>query len=252
MIEAYFDESGTHDDSPVICVAGYLYESEKCGSLDLEWQAMLEKWGLPYFRMVDCAHGNKPFDKLSPEQCISAEKDAIRLIRKYMTHGIAITACESDYNEAIKTGDPFGAAYAWCCWMCFIAVEKWADKHDYNGGVAYFFETGHKYQGRTNALVEEIIKIDKLRKSFRYASHAFAGKTELRPLQTADILAWQSATFTKNRLSGERGPRADLIALIKNGKTRDFHATKADFEGFQVWLSGLPEEYRESLLRIVT
>ena len=74
MFEAYFDESGTHDGAHVLCVAGYLFESKKCKSLDLAWQAMLAEYNLPFFHMVDCIHRVFPFDHLSKEECVAVEK----------------------------------------------------------------------------------------------------------------------------------------------------------------------------------
>ena len=42
LIKVYFDESGSHDGSPILSVAGYLYEREKCLSLDKELEKILE------------------------------------------------------------------------------------------------------------------------------------------------------------------------------------------------------------------
>jgi len=36
-MEAFFDESGTHDSSPFVCVAGYLFEKGKATALDNAW-----------------------------------------------------------------------------------------------------------------------------------------------------------------------------------------------------------------------
>ena len=77
MVEAYFDESGSHDGSPALCVAGYIYWPDECLKLDLGWKVVLEKYDLPYFHMVDCAHGAPPFDKLSKGARIECEKEII-------------------------------------------------------------------------------------------------------------------------------------------------------------------------------
>src|SRR5437764_1233786 len=57
MIEAYFDESGTHHGSPIMCVAGYLIEADQCRRLQAEWDVILLKYNVPYFHMSACAHG---------------------------------------------------------------------------------------------------------------------------------------------------------------------------------------------------
>ena len=40
LFEAHFDESGSHDGPPVLCVAGYLYDKEAALDLDSEWKAV--------------------------------------------------------------------------------------------------------------------------------------------------------------------------------------------------------------------
>src|SRR5689334_5463867 len=41
---AYFDKSGTHDGSPVMCVAGYLLSAEQSFRLDREWAECLREF----------------------------------------------------------------------------------------------------------------------------------------------------------------------------------------------------------------
>jgi hypothetical protein len=61
LVEAYFDESGTQRDSPIMCVAGYLFSPEQCRKFDEEWAEVLREFELPYFRMSECAHATRAF-----------------------------------------------------------------------------------------------------------------------------------------------------------------------------------------------
>jgi hypothetical protein len=64
----YVDESGSHEGSPILCLAGFLYEDEHGELLDKAWRALLAREGLPYIRMSLFAAGkNPPFDHLSKE-----------------------------------------------------------------------------------------------------------------------------------------------------------------------------------------
>src|SRR5260370_16083601 len=90
MLEAHFDESGSHAGSPALCVAGYLFKKEDAKALDLKWKGVLDHFNLPYFRMSACAHGNYPFDKLCREQRIEVETLMIELIREHMLFGSAV------------------------------------------------------------------------------------------------------------------------------------------------------------------
>jgi hypothetical protein len=89
IMEAYFDESGTHEGSPDICVAGYLFEKGNAIALDAAWQGMLKENSLDFFRMSDRAHKTGPFKGWSENDTTSLEIRAIDLVRTYATHGFA-------------------------------------------------------------------------------------------------------------------------------------------------------------------
>ena len=91
LFETYFDESGSHDGSEVLCVAGYIFQKEDCINLDWQWKEVLGQYQLPFFSMVDCAHGNDPFDKLTKPERIAVATRMIDLIKKYMRFGISVT-----------------------------------------------------------------------------------------------------------------------------------------------------------------
>lgn len=228
FLEAYFDESGSHTGAPILCVAGYLFEKEKCRQLDLEWGEVLHGFQLPYFHMVDCAHGNPPFEHLNLQERIQCETLMIGLIKKYMIHGFSVTIDEAQYDAWRTDQYPlFGSAYSWCCWMSLLGVESWAEKNNFDGKIAYFFEAGHDSQGEANRIMAESMDIP----GIRYASHTFAKKMELRPLQTADILAWQAAKFRREWINGKKKPRADFRSLVTRD-TGTYHGEKRTFDAF--------------------
>ena len=67
MIVGYFDGSGTHEGSNVLCIAGFIGEVEAFVELDQRWAKVLDdpRWRtrLPEFHMVDCVHGDGEFLK---------------------------------------------------------------------------------------------------------------------------------------------------------------------------------------------
>jgi hypothetical protein len=221
MFEAYFDESGSHDGSAALCVAGYLFEKEQCRALDLEWKAVLDKFKLPYFRMSSCAHGNFPFNNLSKEQRIEVETQMIGIIRSHMLFGTAISVNEDEYDSwPIKSH--LGTAYAYCCWQSLAAIYVWMNDNKINGDIAYFFESGHAFQTEANEVMNEIFKLPDLRAQYRYLSHAFVDKKKVRPVQTADILAWLHGNLLKRMQKDIFKPRADYSALIE-GRPHKVH-----------------------------
>ena len=61
-----------------------------------------------------------------------------------------------------------------------------------------------------------IFKNPGLRAKYCYAAHAFVDKQKVRPVQTADILAWQQATQVKRWLKNDYRMRKDFQALAAN------------------------------------
>lgn len=222
LFEAYLDES----DGPILGVAAYVFETDACKALDLEWEALLDDFGLPYFHMVDCVHHNPPFDKLTLEGCINAEKRAIKIIRDHMLVGTVTTVDERDYNTWMAR-EQLGTAYSYCCWQTISALNFWMNDRGIEGDIAYFFEAGHAGAGEANDIMREIGRTDVTRKSNRYASHSFVDKKKVRPVQTPDILAYLHTQHFKRLREGKSTPRKDYVALVEGRPHKAFEATRA-------------------------
>ncbi|HEY6770101.1 MAG TPA: DUF3800 domain-containing protein [Candidatus Sulfotelmatobacter sp.] len=226
MVEAYFDESGTHAGSPVLCVGGFVIETPAARELDKTWLALLGKYHLPYFHMTDCAGGHAPFDRLGKQGCIDVETEAIHLIREYMTGGMMVSMYPSDFEEYVPHHPQLGTAYSVCVHGCLAGVQHWANRRNYQGDIAYCFESGHASQSEANAIMKQIFAQPSLRARQRYYSHTFADKKNVRLLQAADIIAWH--WFTENKRTLERirpNMRIDTQVLMgPNSSGADFKA----------------------------
>src|SRR5258708_7357699 len=76
ILAGYFDESGTHDASEAIAVAGYLSTPERWAMFEQEWKKALADFdGLPFFHMADFANSAPPYySTWTPEQKIEARR----------------------------------------------------------------------------------------------------------------------------------------------------------------------------------
>src|SRR6516165_10783926 len=54
-----------------------------------------------------------------------------------------------------------------------------------------------------------------LQTSYRYKAHAFVDKADIRPIQAADLLAWQWYKSATRLAKGILKPRGDLITLLE-------------------------------------
>jgi hypothetical protein len=213
--EAYFDESGTDAGSPVVCVAGYLFEKDQCLRMDAEWKAALEAAGISHFHMVECAQGVGKFARKSKAERIEIESRLIGIIKRRACVGIVCSVCPEDYLHFVPGAKDFGGAYQLLLSWCIVAVSTWVAKHDYQGEIAYFFEAGHALEAHANASMIKLRNTPALKHGCRYRSHLFIGKNDARPIQAADLLAWQwHREWINEHGPVRRGRRADFNSLL--------------------------------------
>jgi hypothetical protein len=213
--EMYVDESGTHDGSPVMCVGGYIFSSERAIRLSKAWQRILDKYQLPYFRMSLCAPGKAPpFDKLNDNERIALVKELINVITNNMALGFAVSVSEEEFNRLVPEDRRIPGPYAFCLRQCLVFAYSWIEQNNLADKMAFFFEAGHRDQSRANEMMNRMASSPVIKDRYRYVGHAFADKKEMLPLQAADLLAWQWFTDRKRKLSGKHASRADLLAMV--------------------------------------
>lgn len=214
LMDAYFDESGTHDGSPVVCVAGYLFTAEQSLRLDQEWRDALNAFGIECFHAADSAHGVGEFSNLNRGQRTDLYTRLIGIIKRRMTLGIAVSASENDFGTTPSIKWTQGSAYVFCAMQVVAGVSAWVRRRDYQGSIAYFFENGHRHESLTHAAINNLAST---RQYLRMSSLTFASKPAVRPLQTADLLAYEWQKELKRvSLPHERGRfvRRSLRSLL--------------------------------------
>lgn len=247
MIEAYFDESGSGQGSGFFCVAGYVFDKVRCQKLDHDWKASLDPFGLPYFRMSSCAHGNKPFDKLSAQQRDHVAREIIGHIQNHAICGFSTSISLEILDRHSKDdSDPFGSAYTLLCYMTLLGVKQWADDAGFGGEIAYFFEAGDQFESQANKLMKDIFVLPEERQAFRYSAHAFVDKRKVRPVQAADVLAWHMVTDCRRKAEG-LGKRADFKELIKVPVLAR-EISDEQFADYRLFWSDLPQEEKDNFL----
>lgn len=224
LAEIYFNESGADDDSPVVCVAGYIFKVGQSIAMEKEWNFFLGEHKLPCFQMADCVHANKSFEHISLYQRRKIETSAINIINAHIAYGFAISVDKASFNRIMPKSDTSESAYGFCLNTCLAAVRDWADKNDFNGNIAYFFESGHVSQNEANSIMNGVIKNRALKRQFRYFSHSFADRKMLELLQTADILAW---AWGNDKYRWQEEPSEllqDIDIMLKKGMNPPDHS----------------------------
>ena len=221
LIKAYFDESGSHAGSRALCVAGFIIESHQVRRMETRWQEMLARYQLPYFHMVDCAHGLPPFQALDKSTRIAAETEAIDIICDTMAYGIAVSLDPKEYDEYVAQLPLMGSAYTLCAHTCLAAVKAWCNQQNYHGKIDFYFESGHASEAECDILMKRLFAMPHLKRDHRHETHSFCDKRMVTPLQAADIIAWLYHTEQKRGIERKRPrPRLEFQGLNRSDGKR--------------------------------
>jgi len=215
QVEAYFDESGSHSGSHLLCIAGYILSKRSRRFLSADWAKMLRRYGLTCFHMVDCAHGNGEFANLSRDQRIEVGKEVITLIKKHTFRGLAVSINEDEFTSLMPHHPSIGSPYSFCAHVILAGVAHWLKQRPDARKCAYFFEAGHSNETEADRIMKSMFKSEELLTIHRYTAHSFVRKEGNAAVQAADMLAWQYLKDTKNKLEGRRR-RLDCYSLFEH------------------------------------
>jgi hypothetical protein len=239
----FLDES-YHNQPPIYAVGGYLVREDHVAVMTDSWRAALADFGVPYFHMVDVAHGNMPFDKLSKAQRTEIATRMIELIKMHVSRGLVAMANPKCLNRAGRGPHHF------CVAECFVGLGGPVARH-HEDKVEYLIEENIENQTRTlNAIRGSIesAEYEPGKEPFQraYDGMSFRGKAEVPLLQAADLLVWQATKFLKDKLTKVRGPRGDFRSLMEQRHlltyvhSPDFFVRMPDGREQEQWLDEAP------------
>ena len=136
VLQAYLDESGTHQGSNFLCVAGYLFDRDGGQQFARRWAERLRLDKLNFFHAVDCAHGVKQFSRMGLDRH-ALYKDLIEIVRDTALQGVAVSTSPRSYERLATAAyiAEFGDAYSCCLQGCLAMIGEWADRRKYHGAV---------------------------------------------------------------------------------------------------------------------
>lgn len=203
--QSFLDESGTHDNSPLTIVGGYLFDAESARRFQQEWSQVLlpfRERGITWFHACGCAHQEKNFAKLNYAERLSLFRKLVDLTRETAHIGF-FTELESAVYDAWRANNPtvnslVGSKYAACCFQCPLFLRQILREEKDIGDIHYFFERiGEEKNGKGNPLDRErnellavIEATPSLVEAFRYGGETRARKGQFHALEAADLMVW--------------------------------------------------------------
>lgn len=219
IYEAYLDESGCDDQSKILVVGGYVIAEPDARIMERKWKTLLERYKVPFFHMVDCAHGAAHFKDIPKAKRANFAQKIIELTLKYKTFGFAFAAPVAR-QFPVKGYDVYTSAILHSA----ILLQATLKCELFGESVTLNIEAGHKSAPAARACLDGL----KGDGNFdRIAGYSFVGKQEAVLSQAADLLCWQVAKNIKSMAFDSRPSRKDYQALISENTTI-FYAWQKD------------------------
>lgn len=246
----YLDAGGTHSNpdregktSPAVSVAGFLATPLQWKGLDKQWKERLDQDHLRYFHMSSFMANRDIFEKCknwTQERRDKLVSDLAWIIFGNVTYGLGMAVFRQDYQEVINqlpiAAKVLGTPYAFCSYRCIESGTDWASRAKSNDAIRYIFERGDPGCNEVLNTHTFMCKSETLRERYRISagSLTFEDGVKTRPLQAADLLAWEMGAEYKRRFYPE--PEApytrDSLACLMSipGDYKEY--PKADLEQY--------------------
>jgi hypothetical protein len=201
MLWAYFDESGEHD--PVtghlvrLTVGGWIASCEAWQRFDEQWQNVLEAEGISMFHMADFeAYENefteeKGWTSERHRRVLNQLIDIIAPIQNGLSFTNAVTA--------IRPNKHFTDTYETNLVDCLLHLaSKGAQKYDEK--ISVVFAKHNDYRHPRILKIFEFMNME----DPRLGTLAVSDPIDVRPLQAADIVAYEMQQFNRDTPAGYR------------------------------------------------
>jgi hypothetical protein len=232
MLTAYLDESQDSKRERFLVVAGFLAPADVWAPFWKEWDEALTDEDIPAFHAKDCEHGKSHFEGFSPERRAEIQRRFIGIITAHpglLGHGTAIElpAYEELRPELRRffqivpggpvsgdTSDPY--FFAWQLTIQLIAKLPWVEDLPSEERIAFVFDQ-NDFKGRALDSFAGLRHARRVLYRHRLGTIAFDDHRIIKPLQAADILAYELFRFAEDQTGG-RPPRWQFEELRKHIK----------------------------------
>jgi len=205
---AYFDESGTHDASPVCAMAGYIAPAHDWFWFSREWRAALREDNVPilpgdaepFFHAVKCdgQYKGSQYEGWSKERCDAHRQKLAAIINRRGLVALGTAVVVEDYRHVFlpqltpRLREVFAKPYMFCFNLCLekIAANLKAIGIRPGEQIAPYFDQNTEMAKSAREFYGELMKPRPL--SMLFTPVNFSDKKKRLPLQAADYAAYES------------------------------------------------------------
>jgi hypothetical protein len=161
VLKVAVDESGSHQDSPAICVAACFANAAQWRTYESSWRPTAEKYLPKGYHAAEAS---------------DADNAVLATILAQTLKGIVITISYDDFREVVTKNirSVFGAEYNAAVRACAYTLRHWCDRYRVPY-MTWVLESGHKGESSVNTFLSAIRRD----RSWRIWSHEWVGKEDL-------------------------------------------------------------------------
>lgn len=202
VITGYFDESGTHEGSDNVVVAGFLAAKDSWNEFSKEWAKALVELDIPadargvrMFHMKHFAHTLGLFKK--DEWPESRRRETLAFLLEITTRhagaSVAAVVPRSLYDSLLSDTTKlfYGSPYGLAATTLLASVSSRVFEMHPDPWVAYVYESGAPGRDGFEKSLIRVINNPEMQEELRALSLRFENKRQFLPLQAADILAYE-------------------------------------------------------------
>lgn len=212
MLGAFFDDSGTHQDSNVVAMGGLLGTDHQWDVFEKGWNEVLQapipgKPPLKHFHLTACRSGTDEFSDFSP-----AERDHLTYRFRHVIldsglFSVAVAVERLVWDELMvgSVAEHSETALGFCFFKCIETVTDIIRTRRRGEPIVMFFDAG------TEERLGELAQRFRLTRPFMWPeieSLSFAPVKKVIALQGADMIAYETYVYAVESLRNPENPTA--------------------------------------------
>jgi hypothetical protein len=242
MLTAYFDDSGTHDDSDIVLWAGVAGNQFQWQAFDDAWRAKLAapspgKPPLSRFHMWDCQNACGEFEGWSRTATNFLVHELGEIILRKGLWGYACAVRRKDWDDLVlgEARNALGDAEGFCVRSVYVKTTDWARNWGGDSDLAFVFDNRPQRRAENQHIFEMFQRNHKAdRVSPELVSITFASSQKIQPLQAADMIAWEFFAYATDIFHGRtqmfKPLRPQISRFFDSGRYRAQLATRKNIE----------------------
>jgi hypothetical protein len=240
MLSAYFDESGTHQDSPVCVVAGLVASPKQWMRFTPAWQKILDDFDIPEFHMKHFAHSVGPFRGWDQDRRDKLMRRLIPLIQRVASYRVWTAIVMEDYRGVFEDDDHL---FSLCAFGCASRLKWLARQRGDHFYIPYMFEHGGTGSSRAFQSFNNLLARGRA-DFYRMGPLSVGERRKSLPLQAADLHAYEVFKYFADQLSrSQRGVRKSYQELMRIPEAGGYLMT---WDKLRALLKGIKEQGLES------